>query len=61
LNPALIAQILQILLTAEPTVVEYIHSLLTGTGNAADAAILAQDVIDWQAVQAKAKAELGIS
>jgi hypothetical protein len=61
LNPALIAQILQILLTAEPAVVEYIHGLLSGKVAVDDTTTLNQDVIDWQAVQAKAKAELGIT
>jgi hypothetical protein len=60
MNPALLIQILQILLVAEPEVVSAIHNLLTGASGKADVDILNQDVIDWQAVQTKAKAQLGL-
>ena len=59
MNPAQIIQILQILLVAEPEVVSAIHNLLTGASGKADTDLLNQDVIDWQTVQTKARAQLG--
>lgn len=53
-----ILAILQILLTAEPAVVTAIHNLLSGTGTADDLAVLKADVIAWQAIADKAKAEI---
>ena len=56
--PLLIIQILQGLLVAEPTVVQAIHDLIVGTNGATDAATLAQDTIDWQAIQAASQAAI---
>jgi hypothetical protein len=58
MNPLLIVQILQALLAAEPTVVQAIHNLLSGTGTADDLAVLGADKIAWQAVADKAAAEI---
>jgi ABC-type Mn2+/Zn2+ transport system ATPase subunit len=60
MNPALIAQILQALLIAEPTVVQAIHDLLVNQTGKDDTVILNQDVIDWEAVQTASKKELGL-
>jgi hypothetical protein len=54
----LILQILQILSTAEPSIITAIHNLLTGTGTTDDLAVLAADKIAWQAVADKAAAEI---
>jgi hypothetical protein len=54
----LILQILQILSTAEPAIIQAIHNLLTGTGTADDLAILGADKIAWQAIADKAQAEI---
>lgn len=56
--PSLIIQILQGLLVAEPTVVQAIHNLLVGTNGATDAATLAQDTTDWQAIQTASQAAI---
>lgn len=53
-----ILNILQILLTAEPAVVNAIHNLLSGTGTADDLAVLKADAAAWQAVADKAQAEI---
>lgn len=58
MNPLLIVQILQALLSAEPAVVAAIHSLLSGTGTADDLAILGADKVAWQAIADKAAAEV---
>lgn len=58
--PAVILQIIQILLAAEPGVVQAIHDLLTGNGGATDVQILAGDKIIWQDVQAQARTQLGL-
>lgn len=60
MNPVLIEQILQALLGAEPVVVQAVHDLVIGTQGKADLEVLNQDVIDWQAVQAKSRKELGL-
>ena len=60
MNPLLIGQIVQALLLAEPALVDAIHSLLTGTGTA-DLATLQADTVAWQAMQAKARKELGLA
>ena len=54
----LILNILQILVAAEPAVINAVHNLLTGTGTADDLAILAADKIEWQAIADKAQAEI---
>jgi len=53
-----ILAILQILSTAEPSVVTAIHKLLTGSGTADDLAVLKADAIAWQAIADKAGAEI---
>jgi hypothetical protein len=57
-TPTLIVGILQALLSAEPSVVSAIHSLLAGTGTADDLAILGADKIAWQSIADKAQAEI---
>ena len=54
----LILNVLQILLTAEPAVVQAIHNILTGSGSADDLATLKADSIAWQAIADKAAAEI---
>jgi len=54
----LILNILQILVTAEPAIINAVHNLLTGTGTADDLAVLAADKIEWQAIADKAQAEI---
>ena len=54
----LILQILQILSTAEPAIIQAIHNLLTGTGTADDLAVLGADKVAWQTIADKAQAEL---
>jgi hypothetical protein len=61
MTAALIIQILQGLLVAEPTVVQAIHDLVVGTNSAADATTLAQDTIDWQAIQAASQAAINVT
>lgn len=50
--------VIQMLLAAEPAVVQAIHNLLSGTGTADDLAVLKADTIAWQAIAAKAQAEI---
>lgn len=58
MNPATIVSILNMILTAEPAVVQLVHDLLVGSGGASDQAVLTQDVADWNDIIAKAKAQL---
>jgi len=58
MNPALVVSILQMILAAEPAVITAIHNLLSGTGTADDLAVLGADKIAWQAIEAKADAEI---
>jgi hypothetical protein len=58
MNPVLIAKILEMILTAEPAVVQAIHNLLSGTGTADDIAVLKGDAIAWQAIADKAAVEI---
>jgi len=60
MNPAVILQILQILLVAEPTVVQAVHDLLTGHGGTNDVQILAGDKVVWENVQSAARKQLGL-
>ena len=53
-----ILMILQILLTAEPALVDAVHNLLSGRGTADDLALLKSDAIAWQAIADKAQAEI---
>ncbi len=57
---AQVLQIIQILLAAEPAVVNAIHDLLTGHSGETDAQVLAGDKVIWQDVQAKAREQLGL-
>jgi len=50
--------VIQMILAAEPAVVQAIHSLLTGTGTADDLAVLKADVIAWRAIADKAQVEI---
>ena len=61
MNPAVIVAALQMLLTAEPAVVQTIHDLLVGTGGVSDQAVLTSDLADWQAIVAKAKTQIAAS
>jgi len=54
----LILNVLQILLTAEPAVVQAVHNILTGNGSADDLATLQADSIAWQAIADKAAGEI---
>lgn len=56
-----ILNILQILLTAEPAVVQAIHNLLGGNGTADDLAVLKADVLAWRAIADKAQFEINKS
>jgi hypothetical protein len=56
--PEQILKILQILVLAEPAVVNAIHNLLTGTGTADDITILKADAIAWQAIVDHATAQI---
>lgn len=58
MNPAIVVQILQMLLVAEPAVIQAIHNLMSGTGTADDLAILGADKIAWQMMGDKAAAEI---
>jgi hypothetical protein len=54
----LILQILQILSTAEPAIINAVHNLLSGTGTADDLTVLGADKLAWQAIADKAAAEI---
>jgi hypothetical protein len=56
--PETILKILQILVVAEPPVVNAIHNLLSGTGTADDLTILKADALAWQAIADHAAAEI---
>jgi hypothetical protein len=58
MNPATVVAILQMILAAEPAVVQTIHDLLVGTGGQSDQAVLTSDLADWNAIIAKAKEQL---
>ncbi len=58
MDPKIVA-ILKMILLAEPPVVHLVHDLLVGTGGQSDQAVLTKDIADWQAIAAKAKAQLG--
>ena len=58
MTPEILLKLIQMLLVAEPAIVQAIHNLLTGTGTADDLAILKGDVIGWQAIADKAQAEM---
>lgn len=50
--------VIEMILAAEPAVVQAIHNLLTGNGSADDLATLKADGIAWQAIADKAAAEV---
>lgn len=58
MNPQLIVNILSMILAAEPAVIQTIHDLLVGVGGQSDQAVLTSDLADWQAIIAKAQAQL---
>lgn len=58
MTPEVVLKLIQILLVAEPAIVQAVHNLLTGTGTADDLTILKGDAIGWQAIADKAKAEM---
>ena len=58
MNPSLITSILQMILVAEPVVVQTVHDLLVGTGGQSDQAVLTSDLADWNAIIEKAKAQI---
>lgn len=59
MNSAVIVATLQMILKAEPAIVQTIHDLLAGTGGETDQAVLTQDIADWDAIIAKARQQLG--
>lgn len=50
--------VIQMILAAEPAIVQAIHNLLSGNGTADDLAVLKADTIAWQAIADKAAAEI---
>ena len=58
MNPATIVAIFQMILAAEPAIVQTVHDLLAGTGGKTDQDVLTSDIADWNAIIAKAKAQL---
>jgi hypothetical protein len=56
--PDTILKVIQIILTAEPAVVQAIHNLLTGTGTASDLTVLKADALAWQAIANHAAAQI---
>jgi len=40
--------------------VQAVHDFLVGTGGVSDQDVLTQDIADWQAIAAKAKAQLAL-
>lgn len=59
MNPAAIVAILNMVLTAEPAVVQLVHDLLAKGGGQTDQAILTADITDWDGIIAEAKKQLG--
>ena len=57
-NATTVVSILNMILAAEPAVVQLVHDLLVGTGGKSDQDVLTQDLADWDAIAAKAKAQL---
>lgn len=58
MNPATIVAILQMVLSAEPAVVQLVHDLLVGAGGQSDQDVLTADQVDWATIIANAKAAL---
>lgn len=58
MNPAKIVAILNMVLTAEPAVVQLVHDLLAHGGGQTDQAILTADIADWDGIIAEAKKQL---
>lgn len=50
--------VIQMILAAEPAIVQAIHNLLSGIGTADDLMVLKGDIIAWQAIADKAAAEI---
>lgn len=59
MNPVTIVAVLQMILSAEPAVVQLVHDLLVGAGGQSDEAVLTADLADWQTIIATAKAAKG--
>lgn len=59
MTPATIVATLQMILAAEPAIIQVIHDLLAGTGGKTDQETLTSDLADWDAIIAKARAQLG--
>lgn len=57
-QPNIALTVIQMILLAEPAIVQAIHNLLSGSGTADDLAILKADSIAWQAIADKAAAEI---
>lgn len=57
-NPNLLGSILSMIVAAEPAVLQLVHDLLVGSGGKSDQEVLTQDLADWDAIAAKAKAQL---
>lgn len=51
-------QVIQMIIAAEPAVVQAIHNLMSGTGTMSDLAILKADGLAWQAIADKAAEEI---
>jgi hypothetical protein len=58
MNPATVVAILQMILEAEPVVVQTVHDLLVGTGGQSDQEVLTADLADWNAIIEKARAQM---
>ena len=58
MNPATIVAVFQMILEAEPAIVQTVHDLLAGTGGQTDQAVLTSDLADWNAIIEKAKTQL---
>lgn len=59
MNPATIVSILNMVLSAEPAVVQLVHDLLAKGGGKTDQDILTGDLADWEMIIADAKKQLG--
>jgi hypothetical protein len=58
MTPQVLLKVIEMLLSAEPAIVQAIHNLLTGTGSADDIAVLKGDSIAWQALADRAQQEI---
>lgn len=58
MNPAVIVAVVDMILKAEPAVIQTIHDLLAGTGGQTDQPVLTADIADWQSIIDKARAQM---